>query len=587
MSQKFSLSTFLKDREFLLFLGLFILLFSFLIGRVIYVPLVYDEIHTKWVYMIEFNPLPYMGYVDANNHFLNSFLGGVFYRLFDSDANWVFRLGSLLSFPIYFWSVFGFRSFFDQKYAFRLFAALFLFTIFILEYFGLARGYGMSIAFLMLALQQTFQFVKKPCVYRSLIILIAWLLAIAANLTLLPFAMFGLVYIATYSAIKRKILASIIPLLGFGPILYFLKYSFHLRDIGKLYYGGQEGFFENTVHSITNYTWGVTNGYADFFLGFTFLFIIVYTWIQWGTKRHWFNPKILFAILLLLAVLNIVFQNILLGINFPEDRSALYLLVFFFGALAFFIDFVQLKSTAWVLSTIPIVFFFFQMNFTHSIFWFYEHFDSRLLTEMNSEVQGIPPSTGGRFWSMDNELTRTSDIPGKVMQDVKFPQDSILDYIVTHEDLLPKEILPLYKVKFEDNISGLKLFERNHFLNRKKVAENEREYDLKDEYVNLLDFEQKSPVFVRVSGYLENMNIHRNPIIVVSADNREKNENLYYTAYNLVESLPIDENGRIYFDITFGVNSLSESNGLLVYHWNKKKFQVQGKVKVEIYEVTE
>ena len=150
------------DKEKLPFWILFLLLWSFIWIRVFTVPLIYDEIHTKWIYMIEYNPLPYMGYVDANNHFLNSLIGGLLIRITGSDADWVIRLASVMAFPIYFWSVYAFRKFFQNKSSFYLFLTVFYGTMFLLDYFNLARGYGLSLAFLMLALQQSFDYIYEP-----------------------------------------------------------------------------------------------------------------------------------------------------------------------------------------------------------------------------------------------------------------------------------------------------------------------------------------------------------------------------------------------------------------------------------------
>lgn len=575
----------IKDKEFLLFLGLFILLFTYLILRVLNVPLVYDEIHTKWIYMIDFNPFPYMGYVDANNHFLNSLIGGIMFRLTHSDADWVFRFGSLMSFPIYFWSVYGFRSFFDNKYGHRLFATSMLCSAFLIEYFGLARGYGMSLAFLMLALHQTCAYLKNPKLLSSFVAVSFWILAISANLTILPFSLFGMVVIGANALYRRKYLSIVFPVFGLFPIYYFLKYSFHLKDIGKLYYGGQDGFFENTVHSLTPYLYETEAPFLDVILGFIFIMIVLFALILYSNDKKIFNYRLIFPVLLLLAVLNISAQNMILGINFPEDRSALYLVVFFFGALAFILDFVQHKTFAWMFTAVPIVFLAFQLNLSHSIFWSYEHFDAELLTEMEEEVQGIPPSTGGRFWTMDNELTRTKEIPGKVMQELQFPQDTILDYMVTNEELMPDYALAQYEEIYQDPISTLRLYKRKEFLNRVLDTSKTINFDFNTEFIPLFEGDQESAVLVRVIGYVENMNLHRKAILVVSLDNNERTENHSYLAYNLVESLPIQKDGRIHFDLTFAVNHFSPENNLMVYYWNQRKFQVQGEIKVEVYKI--
>ncbi|MCB0477941.1 MAG: hypothetical protein KDC84_07250, partial [Crocinitomicaceae bacterium] len=232
-----------------------------------------------------------------------------------------------------------------------------------------------------------------------------------------------------------------------------------------------------------------------------------------------------------------------------------------------------------------LILFGFKVNFTHSIFWSYEHFDKELLTKMEPEIQGIPPTTGGRFWTMDNELTRTTSIPGRVLQDVQFPQDTILDYLVLNKGVLPEVHSGLYERIHEDPISKIQLFKRKNFLNRQFVESKEFNFDTVEEFIGVFNRIPEGTYIIRVKGYLEEMNIHRRPLLVVSLDDNKKSQNYTYLAYNFVESLPIDESKQIHFDLTFGVNQFPEANSLSVYFWNTKKFQLKGKGIVEIYEI--
>ncbi|MCG8700605.1 MAG: hypothetical protein MI922_21300, partial [Bacteroidales bacterium] len=135
-----------EKKEFLLVASLFVLLWGYIIARAFIVFLSHDEIVTKWGYMISWNPFPYQGYIDANNHFVNSLLGGFFIRLFQSDSVVVVRLANILSFPLYFWSLYGFRSYFNRRINFYGLLIFLTCTEFIIEFFGMSRGYGISMA---------------------------------------------------------------------------------------------------------------------------------------------------------------------------------------------------------------------------------------------------------------------------------------------------------------------------------------------------------------------------------------------------------------------------------------------------------
>lgn len=233
----------------------FFLIWVYIIIRSFTVFYIHDEIVTKWAYMVSWNPWPYQGYIDANNHFLNSFLGGAFIRLFNSDAMWIVRLGNVLSFPLFFWSLYGMRRFFHRALYSYLFIVLLTCTPFVLEFFGMARGYGISIAFMALALLQMMHVLKHENSWRVWLAIGAWLLAVYANLTLLPMALFSLFFMALWVWLRMN-KGLVIPLiLAVIPLLYLVQYGIYLGSIGKLYYGGQEGFFPVTVHSILKPIW--------------------------------------------------------------------------------------------------------------------------------------------------------------------------------------------------------------------------------------------------------------------------------------------------------------------------------------------
>lgn len=135
------------NNEQLLLAAIFVLLWAYIIVRAFTVFFIHDEIVTKWCYVIDWNAFPNQGFVDANNHFLTSFLAGLFVRLFDSESMFIMRLGSVLAFPIYFWSIYRLKPLFRQKWNFYGLLIGLVCATFLIEFFSLARGYGLSLAF--------------------------------------------------------------------------------------------------------------------------------------------------------------------------------------------------------------------------------------------------------------------------------------------------------------------------------------------------------------------------------------------------------------------------------------------------------
>ena len=536
--------------------------------------------------MVDFNPLPYSGYVDANNHFLNSFLGGIYIRLFGSDAMWVVRLPNLLAFPIYFWSIYGFRSFFKLKINFYAFLSLFIFSSFLIEYFGMARGYGLSLAFMMLGIQQLMMYVKEPKRSSIIVLTLAWMLAVFANLTLIPFAIFALLFVMVFSLMKKRYLNVAIPIIAFLPIVDLIKYSFFLKAEGKLYYGGQEGFFENTIHSLTPYLWGFSSFYFDISLVLLFLFILFSAVVRSSNSLRIFDPKIVFAIFLFLGVFNIIGQNWILGTNFPEDRSAIYLVVFFFGALVFTIDYWQTKYLGIPLILGTLLFFGLQSNVRYFQFFKYEHFDVELLSQIPETVDNTPPSTGGRFWLMDNERSRSEKMQTYVFQEASSDKDTLLDYIIIQKSLRPN-ITDQYHSIHKDPYSELELFKRNSFLKRTKIVDTTLSFESQQEYIDLMKEPTNSAVLVRISGVFYEMNIHLNPELIFLSKDLKTNKVYSYNGFSFIQSCFVNDKEELHFDFSVVLNDLNGSNELHLFLQNSKKQLLKGEFKLELYKIGE
>ena len=83
------------------YLILFAILWTYLLIRTIKVPFLEDEIATWFIYIMHGHLLPMSGYVDANNHILNSILAWIPAQFFDPSPA-ILRLPNFLFFPVFF-----------------------------------------------------------------------------------------------------------------------------------------------------------------------------------------------------------------------------------------------------------------------------------------------------------------------------------------------------------------------------------------------------------------------------------------------------------------------------------------------------
>lgn len=576
----------LRSTEFRLTFLLFLLLWAYLIIRAFSVFYIHDEIVTKWSYVVHWNFLPNHGAIDANNHFLLSLLAGFFTRLFNSDSMFLIRLGSVLAFPIYFWSIFRLKYLFQNKWNFYALLIALTTSSFLIEYFALARGYGLGLAFLVFSIQQMTYYFNSNSKKALIGSLIGWLLTIYASLTLLPITLIAVFFIGIYT-VRRKFYIWIIPiLLMIVPFGYFVNYSFALKDLGKLYYGGAEGFFSSTIHSLTKYVWLVESTWVDIVIALVAGFILFVTIKKFWKTKNIFDPKLIFSIFLLVGVASILGQYWLLGVNYPEDRTAMFLIVFFFGALFLALDEITAKKVFALISIgLSLTFFVITMNFTHSMHFVTEHLDEELVRNIPLSVNGTPPTTAGR-WNMENDLTRELNLPLRVYQDNDDLHDTLVDYMVFVPERRPG-LDEWYEVVHRDQISGQALLKRKKFLKRTKNFGVEHSIISGVEFQNLHVSNLEGPIVLRCSGKLEQMTEQKEIFIVFSSEDSLTNQWYTYESVPMIRNSKINDAGEMKFDFSYAMNALEGANSFKAYIWNQNMEELQGKIKLEVYAIDE
>ncbi len=173
-----------------LILGASFFFLGFEAVRAVRAPLTYDEANT-YLNIIASNILAIFNFNTANNHFLNSLLAKLSSAV-AGTAELVLRLPNLLAFAAYLLFAFLILDRFVKTKIVVLCGFLLLsLNPFVLDYFSLCRGYGLSLGLLMASLFFFFSFLDKtlghePNRYRHLQLSLAALgLGILANFSLL------------------------------------------------------------------------------------------------------------------------------------------------------------------------------------------------------------------------------------------------------------------------------------------------------------------------------------------------------------------------------------------------------------------
>jgi hypothetical protein len=397
--------------EVIFYVALFLFLWAYLWLRAIYTQLTHDETATFYRYIQPALFMPYAHDLSANNHILNSILSYFFYSVFGMSPL-VLRLANLLAFPFYFIYVVKFAGLLRQSWI-RITGVIMLACLHnFLEFFALSRGYGLSMGLLLPALWYLIRALEQAKASDFLRTLLLLALAVAANLTLLNTSLIiiGLMALRLVTLRAPSLLNTwrqwlLLIFIGLGSVAYFAAFLFKLKEMGELYYGLTTGFWQISVrtllYSMVNPDWWV----FEFFTAFYFVFIIgAGVWMIWK-QFSWdrlFDKRLLFFYLLIGNIVAVLLLRLLFDVNYPEDRTGLYFVVYFLASLLFLVDellYHYPRRIVWLL-LVPLAYipvhFIIVMNLSHNSFENHK-IPERFYDEIyESYTPGeVPPTVGG------------------------------------------------------------------------------------------------------------------------------------------------------------------------------------------------
>ncbi len=305
---------------------LFIVLFSYVILRAFLVNPLLDEVGSLYWY-IQTGFLPGHGAVmDANNHILNSVVSHWFYEVL-GDHLIVIRLFSVVSFPLYFWSIIGIvKQVTTSKH--NIFLGLSIVSIpWILEYFAYSRGYGISLAFLFFAIYS----LKKNDLHYSgwnqWAFILTMILALSANLNLFLTILLLFASQLILSFVRKDRfhqwtwwLSNILFVLFSIPAVIYMR---KLEKVGALWWGSESGYVETTLGSLNRVIFFNDQIWIG---GLVLLIYIITVVIYYRHPVNWNFINLLLPALFFGNIIGSLLMNKLLKIHFPSDRMVMHLI---------------------------------------------------------------------------------------------------------------------------------------------------------------------------------------------------------------------------------------------------------------------
>lgn len=389
------------------FLCISILLYIFLIIRAMTVQMTNDEISTFFLYIQTGDFVPFIHVSDGNNHLLNTVLTYFFYHLFGSSS-FVLRLANLLFAPLYFYFCYKISEQIISKFLGWVFFLVMVFTLHIIEFHALSRGYGLSLTFLVGSLWQLIIGIRNS---KTKNIFISFLYAFLSSCAILTIT-YSYVLIVGFSfffflANHKKIkISDWLKYICFGilPIIFLLAFSFFIKSNGAYFDGNKQGMWASTFKTFIMPLGDLGFEWSDYYMILLTIILIVPFLINLiliilkGKKA--FSYHLIFPYLFFGNIVITIFSVKFLGLVYPGDRMAFYFYPILVGSIIFLID-AAIRSTplkALVIFALPLLYFVIHfiltINTEYSVWYKYCYVPHRFYDKVMADYKPgeMPPS---------------------------------------------------------------------------------------------------------------------------------------------------------------------------------------------------
>ncbi|MEQ8323458.1 MAG: hypothetical protein RIC15_10115 [Vicingaceae bacterium] len=457
---------------------LVLLLFAYLILRAIYIPLAHDEAETFFIYFVNGHFLPYQGWVSANNHFLNSFLGHLCFLFFGSEE-WSIRLPNLVFFPLYAIYLYRLAGSFIAHDMVRICTLLALISApFFIEFFALARGYGMAMAFLLAYLFHLKAYLKNRSMGQFLLAQLLGFAMLLASLT----CFYVFVLTSALLLLDLRLKANhrmkkgfLILLFNLLPGAFIIRYTIHLGQINELVVGTLSGMYAETIAPMTYWFLG-----SDQFMVVSVIILALAFPIldlAWRTFKHFQVEPILqgpylMHFLLSGSLIIIAVNGYLLNIPFPRDRAALFLFPLLILAFAISLDRAGYRMVKYL--SLLLLFFpanlLFTMNINHSHYWKTKRIDPAyydyILAHSGSQIVTIGSASLRETIWYHSIFKSDQKLNPLYIENPEMNNET--DFIIS-PDSINRNLGKYYNLIFEDEVSQNNLYQRRISMIRSEL----------------------------------------------------------------------------------------------------------------------
>ena len=388
--------------------GIAAFLFSYTAYRAAILSITWDEAfsYLQFVRHEIFIPEKYE-LMHANNHFLNTWLNIYFVKWF-GVSELVLRMPSLIGHLLFLFFSYKLVRDFENKWLTIASFLIINLNPYILDFFSLSRGYGLSLGLMTASVYYLYayfmnEFRSKHAIYFC----IAGALATLANFVILNYFVvsFGIIFmVAGYSFFtsskNKQHLVSIIfsSMIVFLSLLFLIPVAMKLKEGDALFYGGNVGFWTDTICTITDrcfYELPYPHIFQIAAKGFVFIILIAATiFLVFKIVKRSLSTGILFlgalVCLVLFCALSTIVQHKFLGTPFLIERTAMFFVVLFNLLLVFFInELTKINKRAFLLSVITSLFVVFHFIWAFNLYFVLEWKSNADVKQMINDLKKV------------------------------------------------------------------------------------------------------------------------------------------------------------------------------------------------------
>jgi hypothetical protein len=527
------------------------ILFSFLmvyfVLRALFLAPLHDESAT-FLHFIE--PEIWFGesvMLDANNHLFNSFLGSLLHSFFGNEF-FLFRLPSLLCFPIYFWGIYTFLKSIDNRFTQIILLTAAVTVVYMNDYFSYSRGYAMAISFFIWMLVYAQRFVKESRTISLILLYVFSFLAVFSNLVFLVSACLALVLaliihlknIRNFAVVKNVFLLvvhiafiySLLPIISFGQLL---------KEHGALYYGSLDGFWIVTGKTLSKYVLYYDADWLKWFfilLFILFLGLLIYLLFKRGFWKQAAQETTILSWFLFGNIIAIFVLAIFMKVNYPEDRAGMYFIPLIILLVGFFShEFHKWRYIQLILLFFPITAIF-QLNLNTSIFTPDERFDASFYQQVKKTIDTSTTVSVYHTMALNWDLLerQTKDVV-KIQPNILNEFSPLYDVIINKSSELNVRDLKDYQLLCKDLPSGFVAYKRTKPLQKIKIRSSKiGRITSNDEYINLLELKsldsiRNEDLLIKLAGNFKIITPFHDVRLIFTTFNA-KNETVRYETYD-------------------------------------------------------